>query len=61
MRPGAEFLGIPKDMKPNRSPAEDLQFFGRFVVDAKTEALRASLHDRRGREIYGVTLPPGRA
>ena len=59
--PEVRFLGIPRDLKPNRSPAEDLQFFGRFVVDARTEALRASLHDRRGREIYTVTLPPGRA
>jgi len=47
-------------MKPNRPPSEGLQFFGRVVVEAKTEALRASLHDRAGRELYTVTLPPGR-
>lgn len=59
--PEVRFLGIPAGMKPNRSPADDLQFYGRFVIDAKTEALRASLHDRRGREIFTTTLAPGRA
>jgi alkaline phosphatase D len=59
--PEVRFLGIPAGMKPNRPPGDGLQFFGRLVVAAKTEALRASLHDRRGREIFATTLPPGRA
>ena len=59
--PEVRFLGIPPGMKPNRPPSEDLQFFGRMVVDAKTEALRVSLHERRGREIFATTLAPGRA
>lgn len=59
--PEVRFLGIPPGMKPNRPPSDDLQFFGRFVVEAGTEALRASLHDRRGREIFATTLAPGRA
>lgn len=59
--PEVRFLGIPEGMKPNRPPSEGLQFFGRFVVDAKTEALRASLHKRDGAEIFATTLPPGRA
>ena len=58
--PEVRFLGIPPGMKPNRPPSEGLQFFGRLVVDAATEALRASLHNRDGRELYTVTLPPGR-
>lgn len=58
--PEVRFLSIPDGMKPNRPPSDGLQFFGRFVVEAKTEALRASLHDRGGRELYTVTLPPGR-
>ena len=58
--PEVRFLSIPAGMKPNRPPSEGLQFFGRFVVDAKTDALRASLHNRDGRELYTVTLPPGR-
>ncbi len=59
--PEVRFLSIPAGMKPNRPPSEDLQFFGRLVVDARTEALRASLHDRRGRELFATTLPPGAA
>jgi alkaline phosphatase D len=59
--PELRFLGIPAGMKPNRPPGDGLQFFGRLVVEAKTEALRASLHDRNGREIFVTTLAPGRA
>jgi alkaline phosphatase D len=58
--PEVRFLGIPPGMKPNRSPADGLQFFGRLVVEAKTDALRASLHDRLGKEIFATTLAPGR-
>ncbi len=58
--PEVRFLGIPGGMKPNRPPSDGLQFFGRLVVDAKTDALRASLHNRDGRELYTVTLPPSR-
>jgi alkaline phosphatase D len=58
--PEVRFLGIPPGMKPNRPPSEGLQFFGRLVVDGRTGALRASLHDRGGREIFTTTLPPGR-
>jgi alkaline phosphatase D len=58
--PEVRFLGIPPGMKPNRPPSEGLQFFGRLVVDGRTGALRASLHDRGGRDIFTTTLPPGR-
>ncbi len=50
--PEVRFLGIPAGMKPNRPPSEGLQFFGRLVVEAATGALRASLHNRAGREIF---------
>ena len=33
---------------------------GGVRVDAVTDALRASLHNRDGRELYTVTLPPSR-
>ena len=58
--PEVRFLGIPAGLKPNRPPSEGFQFFGRLEVDAKTDALRASLHNRDGRELYTVTLPPSR-
>jgi alkaline phosphatase D len=58
--PEVRFLGIPAGMQPNRPPSDNLQFFGRLVADAKTEALRVSLHERRGREVFATTLAPGR-
>jgi alkaline phosphatase D len=54
--PEVRFLAIPPGMAPNRSPADGLQFFGRLVVERATGALRASLHDRRGRELFATTL-----
>lgn len=54
--PELKFLGIPKGMKPNRSPAEGLQFFGALTIDAKTKALRSSLHDVSGKKLYEVEL-----
>ncbi|MEZ5315762.1 MAG: alkaline phosphatase D family protein, partial [Vicinamibacterales bacterium] len=58
--PEVRFLGIPPGMAPNRPPSAGFQFFGRLAVDARTDALRASLHDRGGREIFATTLAPGR-
>lgn len=54
--PELKFLGIPKGMKPNRSPAEGLQFFGALKVDAKTKAMKSSLHDVNGKKLYEVEL-----
>jgi alkaline phosphatase D len=56
--PEVRFLGIPAGMKPNRPPSEGFQFFGRLVVDGATAALRASLHNRAGTEIFATTLQP---
>jgi alkaline phosphatase D len=56
--PEVRFLGVPAGMKPNRPPSEGLQFFGRLVAEASSGALRASLHDRRGREIFRTTIAP---
>ncbi|MGD9903093.1 MAG: alkaline phosphatase [Vicinamibacterales bacterium] len=56
--PEVRFLGIPPGMKPNRPPSEGYQFFGRLVAEAATGALRASLHERSGREIFATTLAP---
>ena len=59
--PEVRFLGIPAGMKPNRPPSEGLQFFGRLVAEASTGALRASLHNRSGREIFSTTIAPAGA
>jgi alkaline phosphatase D len=56
--PEVKFSGVPAGMKPNRSPMDGLQFYGKLRVDAGTRALRASLHDLEGRTIFSVELPP---
>jgi alkaline phosphatase D len=56
--PEVRFLGIPKDMKPNRPPTEGFQFFGTLKADGKTRALTAKLHNAEGKTIFTVELPP---
>jgi alkaline phosphatase D len=56
--PETKFLGIPKDMKQNRSPFDKLQFFGLGKVDGQTETLTVSIHDIDGKELYKVALDP---
>ena len=56
--PEVRFLGIPKDMKPNRPPSEGFQFFGTLKADGKTRALTAQLHNAEGKTIFTVELPP---
>jgi alkaline phosphatase D len=58
--PEVRFLGIPPGMKPNRPPSAGLQFFGLLRVDPRTLALRASLHNLAGAEIYHVELEAAR-
>ncbi len=54
--PQVKFTGIPKGMRPNRSPKDGFQFFGGVKIDGKTEALTASLHDIAGKQLYSVEL-----
>lgn len=58
--PEVKFVGIPRGMKPNRPPSDGLQFFGTLRVDAKTEALTATLRNAAGDTLYSVELPPER-
>ncbi len=56
--PEVRFVGIPPGMKPNRSPMDGYQFFGKLHVNARTRALVASLHNLTGDTIFSVELPP---
>lgn len=56
--PDVKFVGIPKDMKQNRSPKDRLQFFGIGRIDARTRALAVSLHDSDGEKLWGIELLP---
>jgi alkaline phosphatase D len=59
--PELRFLGIPKGMKPNRSPAEGLQFFGTVRVDGATRAMTVRLHDVAGRTLWSLEIEAERA
>jgi alkaline phosphatase D len=56
--PDVKYVGIPSDMKQNRSPAERLQFFGIGRIDARTKAMTVSLHDVDGKSLFGIELAP---
>ncbi len=58
--PEVKFTGIPKGMKPNRSPKDGFQFFGAVRIDGRTEVMTVSLHDIAGKRLYSVDLPPQR-
>jgi alkaline phosphatase D len=59
--PDVKFSGVPPGMKPNRSPMDGLQFYGKLRIDARTRALTASLHNLEGRAVFSVELPPAPA
>jgi alkaline phosphatase D len=56
--PEVKFTGIPKGMKPNRSPKEGFQFFGAAKIDGKSAVMTVGLHDINGKKLYSVDLPP---
>jgi alkaline phosphatase D len=56
--PEEKFISIPRDLKPNRSPLDGMQYFGLGRIDGATEALTVSLHDLDGRSLYQVELAP---
>ena len=56
--PETKFVGIPADMKQNRSPFDGLQFYGIGRIDGDTRVLTMSLHDLEGKRLYAVDLEP---
>lgn len=56
--PEVKFTGIPKGMKPNRSPKEGFQFFGAVKIDGKSAVMTVGLHDINGKKLYSIELPP---
>jgi alkaline phosphatase D len=56
--PETKFVGIPADMKQNRSPFDGLQFYGIGRIDGDTQVLTMSLHDVEGKRLYAVDLEP---
>jgi alkaline phosphatase D len=58
--PEVRFLGIPRDLKPNRPPSEGLQFFGTMTI-GRDQVMIVRLHDASGRTIYERPMEPARA
>jgi alkaline phosphatase D len=56
--PETRFLGIPKDMKPNRPPSAGLQFFGTVRIDGHSEELTVTQWNAAGDKLWSTTLPP---
>lgn len=56
--PQVKFLSIPNDLKPNRPPSDDLQFFGMVNINGQDEVMTVSLHNLRGEKIYSLDLTP---
>ena len=59
--PEMRFLGIPKDLKANRPPSADYQFFGAVHIDGQTEELTVTHYNRNGERLWAITLPPARS
>lgn len=58
--PEARFNGVQKGMKGNRPPSDELQFFGKLRIDARSRVLTVTLHDLTGHELHTVELEPQR-
>jgi len=56
--PEIKYVSVPPGNPVNRAPAAGQQYFGIAKIDGKTEALRVSLHDLYGKELYSVTIAP---
>lgn len=56
--PETKFIGIPAEMKQNRSPFDGFQFYGIGRIDGDTRVLTMSLHDVEGKRLYAVDLEP---
>ncbi|HYB41818.1 MAG TPA: alkaline phosphatase D family protein [Candidatus Methylomirabilis sp.] len=56
--PAVMFQSSPAGMKPNRSPAEGMQYFGLVSIDGATEVMTATLRDIKGDTLFRVALDP---
>lgn len=56
--PLVKFNGCPPGMKPNRSPADGLQFFGAVKIDGMSDVMTASLHNLVGEKLFAIDLEP---
>jgi alkaline phosphatase D len=57
--PEQVFCGVPNDLKANRPPSEDYQFFGKIDIDARTEAMTVSHYNSANTLLWSKVFPPG--
>jgi alkaline phosphatase D len=55
--PQQKFLSLPPNMKQNRSPLDELQFFGTVRIRHDTKTMSVALHNLTGKQIYSIDLP----
>jgi alkaline phosphatase D len=55
--PQLKFLSLPPGMKQNRSPLDELQFFGTVRIRHDTKLMTVALHNLTGKSIYSIDLP----
>lgn len=58
--PEVKFLGVPRDMRPNRPPSDGHQFFGTVDIDGLTEELVVTHWNVAGDKLWSINLPPVR-
>ena len=58
--PEVKFHGTPANLKPNRPPGPDTQFFGLLEVDHQTHALTVSIINTAGTRVFEQRLEPWR-
>lgn len=56
--PQLKFMSLPPGMKQNRSPLEELQFFGTVRIRHDSKIMTVALHNLTGKQIYSIDLPP---
>jgi alkaline phosphatase D len=56
--PQVKFQSVSSDMKPNRPPSEELQFFGTLKINADSKVMTVALHNLGGKVIYSQDLQP---
>ena len=58
--PEVRFNGTPPDLKPNRPPGPDTQFFGLLEADHQTQALAVSIINTAGTRVFQQRLEAAR-
>ena len=54
--PEVKFNGTPSDLKPNRPPGADTQFFGMLEADPASQSLTVSLNNTAGTRVFEQRL-----